>query len=114
MEPAKAGAILRAPKDIFRQVLCEPTKQNKIRLERSSGLGIPTKLPSPSPSLPNSREWACTAFRTAVLLLAWLYFLEHRVTLCDPMDYSSPWNSLGQNTGVGCHALLQGLFPTQG
>ena len=101
MEPAKAGAILRAPKDIFRQVLCEPTKQNKIRLERSSGLGIPTKLPSPSPSLPNSREWACTAFRTAVLLLAWLYFLEHRVTLCDPMDYSSPWNSLGQNTGVG-------------
>ena len=95
-------------------MLCEPTKQNKIRLERSSGLGVPTKLPSPSPSLPKSREWACAAFRAALLLLAWLYFLEHRMTLCDPMDYSSPWNSLGQNTGVGCHALLQGLFPTQG
>ena len=25
-----------------------------------------------------------------------------------------PWNSPGMNTGVGCHALLQGIFPTQG
>ena len=23
------------------------------------------------------------------------------------------WNSPGQNTGVGCHSLLQGIFPTQ-
>ena len=40
-------------------------------------------------------------------------------TLCDPMDYSLPrtsdhGDSLGKNTGVGCHALLQGIFPTQG
>ena len=26
----------------------------------------------------------------------------------------SPWNSPGQNTGVGCLSLLQGIFPTQG
>ena len=26
----------------------------------------------------------------------------------------SPWNSLGQNTGVGSHSLLQGIFPIQG
>ena len=25
-----------------------------------------------------------------------------------------PWNFLGKNTGVGCHFLLQGIFPTQG
>ena len=25
-----------------------------------------------------------------------------------------PWNSPGKNTGVGCQALLQGIFPTQG
>jgi len=25
-----------------------------------------------------------------------------------------PWDSLGKNTGVGCHALLQGIFLTQG
>ena len=31
------------------------------------------------------------------------------LTLCNPMDCSSP----GKNTGVGCHFLLQGIFPTQ-
>ena len=25
-----------------------------------------------------------------------------------------PWDSPGKNTGMGCHALLQGIFPTQG
>ena len=39
--------------------------------------------------------------------------------LCNPMDHSSPGSSVhedfpGKNTGVGCHALLQGIFPTQG
>ena len=27
---------------------------------------------------------------------------------------SCPWNSLGQNTGVGSLSLRQGIFPTQG
>ena len=35
-------------------------------------------------------------------------------TLCDPHGLYSPWNSLGQNTGVGSLSLLQGIFPTQG
>ena len=30
---------------------------------------------------------------------------------CSPF---CPWDSLGKNTGVGSHSLLQGLFPTQG
>ena len=39
--------------------------------------------------------------------------------LCDPMDCSlsgSPVHgySPGKNAGVDCHALIQGLFPTQG
>ena len=33
-------------------------------------------------------------------------------TLCNPII--CPWNSPGKNTGVGCHSLLQGIFPTQG
>ena len=41
------------------------------------------------------------------------------LTLCDSMDCSPPGssvhvNSLGKNTGVGCCAFLQGIFPTQG
>ena len=40
-------------------------------------------------------------------------------TLCDPMDCSPSGSfvhgdSPGKNTGVACHALLQGIFPTQG
>ena len=34
------------------------------------------------------------------------------LTFCDPM--ACLWNSPGKNTGVGCHCLLQGIFPTQG
>ena len=40
-------------------------------------------------------------------------------TLCNTMDCSPPGSSVhgdssGKNTGVGCHALLQGIFSTQG
>ena len=31
-----------------------------------------------------------------------------------PHGLYSPWNSLGQNTGVDSLSLLQGIFPTQG
>ena len=40
------------------------------------------------------------------------------LTLCDPMDCSLPasclWDLPGKGTGVGCHFLLQEIFPTQG
>ena len=40
-------------------------------------------------------------------------------TLCNPMDCSParllcPWDSTGENTGVGSHALLHRIFPTHG
>jgi len=40
-------------------------------------------------------------------------------TLCNPMDCSLPASSVhgdfpGKNTGVGCHAFLQGNFPDPG
>ena len=38
---------------------------------------------------------------------------QSRVTLW-PCALGSPWNSPGQNTGVGSLSLLQGIFPTQG
>ena len=31
-----------------------------------------------------------------------------------PARLLCPWNSSGKNTGVGCHSLLQGIFPNQG
>ena len=35
-------------------------------------------------------------------------------TLCYPMDCSLPWDFPGNSTGMDCHFLLQGIFPTQG
>ena len=39
------------------------------------------------------------------------------VQLCSSMNCSPslvcPWNSPGENTGMGCLSLLQGIFPTQ-
>ena len=40
-------------------------------------------------------------------------------TLCHPLDWNPPGSSVhgdspDKNTGVGCHAFLQGIFPTQG
>ena len=51
----------------------------------------------------------------AVLCLVTQLYL----TLCNPMDCNPPGTSVhgdspGKNTGVGCHALLQGIFPTLG
>ena len=53
--------------------------------------------------------------KRAVLCLA----AQLCLTLCDPMDSSPPGPSVhgdspGENTGMGCHALLQGILPTQG
>ena len=31
-----------------------------------------------------------------------------------PARLLHPWDNSGKNTGVGCHLLLQGIFPTQG
>ena len=44
---------------------------------------------------------------------------QSRPTLCDPVDCSPPGSSVhgffpGESTGVGCHFLLQGIFPTWG
>ena len=53
------------------------------------------------------------ALDCAVVLVA-----QSCLTLCNPMDCSPPGSSVlgdspGKNSGVGCHALLQGIFPIQ-
>ena len=58
-------------------------------------------------------------FTTTVLLCVCAKSLQSCSTLCDPMNYSLPGSSvhgdsLGKNTDMGCHALLQKIFPTQG
>ena len=57
---------------------------------------------------PNTHVYVCVYVSTQLCL-----------AICDPMDCSPPGssvhgNSPGKNTGVGCHALLQGIFLTLG
>ena len=51
-------------------------------------------------------------------ICAMLFLAQLCLTLCDPIDCSPPDSSVhgdspGKNTGVGCCALLQGIFLTQ-
>ena len=71
-------------------------------------------LQSPSAVILEPKKRISVTVPTLCVLVTQLY-----PTLWDPMDCSSPGssvrgNSPGKNTGVGCHALLQGIFPTQG
>ena len=59
-------------------------------------------------------NWKQQAFPACVCQVAsvvsdslWFYGLQPTRLLC-------PWDSPGKDTGVGCHFLLQGIFPTQG
>ena len=45
--------------------------------------------------------------RSVVSDYLWPHGLQPARLLC-------PWNFQGKNTGMGCHFLLQGIFPTQG
>ena len=53
-------------------------------------------------------------------LCAYVLSCFSHVLLCNPtdsVDHQAPLfmgDSLGKNAGVGCYALLQGIFPSQG
>ena len=72
-----------------------------------------------------SLRWELSKFLASMASYATFAFLscyamlsQSCPTLCGPMDCSPPGSSVpgdspGQNTGVGCHFFLQGVFPTQ-
>ena len=67
----------------------------------TSGHGLTTRVPAQISSSSQVWKWS----RSVVSDSLWpqgLYRLFH------------PWDFPGKNTGVGCHFLLQGIFPTQG
>ena len=50
-----------------------------------------------------------------VCKVSWFSSVWFFATLCTVATrLLCPWDSPGKNTGGGCHALLQGIFPTQG
>ena len=60
-----------------------------------------------------------TTISPSIFLCVLCLVTQSCLMLCNPMDSSLPGSSVhgdspGKNTEVGCHALLQGIFPTQG
>ena len=50
------------------------------------------------------RKWSCSVMSDSLP--------PHGQVACTRLLH--PWDFLGKSTGVGCHFLLQGIFPTQG
>ena len=65
-----------------------------------------------------SAENESTDFKRSVPVFTCAKSLQLRLTLLpyglQPARLPHPWDSPGKNPGVGCSALLQGIFPTQG
>ena len=55
------------------------------------------------PESESVRKWSCSVVSYSL----WLHGLE-------PTRLLRPWDFPGKNTGVGCHFLIQEIFPTQG
>ena len=76
---------------------------------------LPTSVLSFRPS-PRSEIFALLL--TSVFVRMLCLVAQLCPTLCNPMGCSLPGSSVhgdfpGKNIGVGCHSLLQGIFPTQ-
>ena len=65
-----------------------------------------------------SLEYTFIKAREVIYKKLWAFVAQSCPTLCDPMDCSPSGSSVhGDSPGknrVGCHFLLQGIFPTQG
>ena len=66
--------------------------------------------------IPQIKKMQTHRFREKTNDYYWRESESHSVTSnsLQPHGLYSPWNSPGQNTGVGSLSLLQGIFPTQG
>ena len=81
--------------DVHREMLC--LVMTETRQESHTTHPLPRK----GAGVPTVRRVGHTADSVA----PWTVALQ--AVLC-------PWDSPGKKAGVGCHSLLQGIFPTQG
>ena len=81
-----------------------PCTQNFTEHQHARAMSSIHSLPC---SFPKMNMCACVLSRSVVSNFLRPHGLQPPRLLC-------PWDSPGKNTGVGCHALLQGIFLTQG
>ena len=76
-----------------------------LKIDYKSFKGVARCLPLPLPYSTAAGGDGLVAKLCPILVTPWTVVCQ--APLC-------PWNSPGKSTGVGCHFLLQGIFPTQG
>ena len=57
--------------------------------------------------------WQHPTCMSECYFLRWVWLFANPWTVAGLSSVLCPWDSPGQNTGVGCHFLLQGIFLTQ-
>ena len=97
----------------------QAASQNPHLLAAGPRPGQPPWAPQPQSALPGRREFPVSGLRLGARVFVVCLVAQSCLMLFDPMDCSLPGSSIhgdspGKNSGVGCHALLQGIFPTQG
>ena len=88
--------------------------------------GEVTDMLSPSSHTPSSLHWGTHILDTSLLCSLklsafWPGYIFPLVLVAQslwprglyPFRPLCPWDSPGKSTGIGCHFLLQGIFPTQ-
>ena len=68
----------------------------------------PSTSPQTVPRFPVSLLDVCVCVRAHTLILVRLFVTHWTIAHRTPCS----WDFSGKNTGVGCHSLLQGIFPT--
>ena len=76
--------------------------------------GSPLASAVPGSLQARTLEWVAISFSNAWKWKVKVKSLSRVQLFATPWTIYSPWNSPGQNTGVGSLSLLQGIFPTQG
>ena len=74
----------------------------------------PSSLTSGQTCAPAVEAWSLNHWVASTCVLSHVSRVRLFVTPRTVARQAPLWNFPGQNTGVGCHALLQGIFPTQG
>ena len=82
------------------------------RSRRKSSVGKRSQAAASCAQHPSSRR--ALSVYCVLCLVTQLCPILHNPMGCSLPGYSAHGDSPGKNTGVRCHALLQGIFPAQG
>ena len=114
------GQLFETPWTVAHQA---PASMEFFRQEYWSGLPFPPpgdlldpRIEPTSLCLPHWQADSLPPSHLENLIILLCLVTQSCPTLCNPMDCSPPGCSVhgdspSKNTGVGCHALLQGIFP---